>query len=86
MAEFFALTRKEKAALARLSEMHNEFPSNDYGFLAGDMGSGNAAACRRLEATGLVTINRIAENCFRYSLSETGKARFDLPAPQRETA
>lgn len=73
--DYGSLTRLEKKAMARLEELHQKYPANDYGFWAASLGSSLASACRRLEATGLVKIDRQAANCFRYMLSETGKAR-----------
>lgn len=69
----FTLTRKEREALTVLAKKHDRSPSNTYGFLPSTIGASNAAACRRMESTGLVVIKRVDQNCFRYALSETGK-------------
>lgn len=65
----------ERAALARLAELHAKYPSNDYGFHARSLGASEAAAARRMERVGWVKVDRQAANCFRYALTETGKAR-----------
>jgi hypothetical protein len=69
----YFLTPREKKAVQRLQELHAKFPANDYGFHASSLGASNAAACRRIETTGLVFIDRQAGNCFRYRLSEDGR-------------
>ena len=71
--QFLALSRREKSALAVLAHFHRMAPNQTYGFHAGFLGRLNAAALRNLALTGLVTIDRQAVNCFRYSLSEKGK-------------
>lgn len=75
MRDFIPLTRLEREALIRLAKVHTEFPSNTSGFFAGEIGARHAAACRRIGATGLVNITRIANGCFRYALSESGRRR-----------
>lgn len=72
---FIALTRKERAAMAVLLAKHQEFPSNTWGFHAASIGQSNAAACRRLEKTGFIAIDRQAGNCFRYALTDAGRER-----------
>jgi hypothetical protein len=69
------LTRKERSAIVKILEKHNTYPANTYGFWAGAIGASNAAAARRMEHTGLIFINRIADNCFRYGLTDAGKER-----------
>jgi hypothetical protein len=70
-----ALTRLEKSTLERLKELHAKHPANDWGFWASSLGASKAAAARRMEHTGLIKIDRQAGNCFRYALTDTGKAR-----------
>ena len=71
---FIALTRLERKTLERLSGLHGKYPKTD-SFLAGSLGPSCAAACRRMEPTGYVRIDRIAENSFRYALTEAGRNR-----------
>lgn len=82
---FIALTRLERKTLERLSGLHSKYPKTD-GFLPGSLGASCAAACRRMERTGYVRIDRIADNCFRYALTDTGRERVARPTASRQQA
>ena len=73
MTQTRKLTRLERATLARLAELHTKYPAQNYGFHASSLGPSKAAACRRMEADGFVEIQRQAENCFRYALTDAGE-------------
>ena len=61
-------------ALKWLAEMHEKFPTNDYGFNPTRRAM-EAATCRRtLAPRGLVHLNRVAEGHIRYSLTDAGRA------------
>lgn len=71
------LTHFQLSALMWLAQKHAAYPANDYGFLPTSRAR-EAAVCRRvLEPLGLVSINRMAENGFRYSLTPAGHEAFD---------
>jgi hypothetical protein len=74
-AIFIALTPLERKALERLSKLHAKFPANSEGFRPSSLGPSCAAAARRMEASGYVSVKRVAANYFRYSLTNEGKAR-----------
>lgn len=74
------LTTRQRKAVERLQELHHKFPANDYGFHPSSLGANNASACRLMEATGLIVIDRQAGNCFRYRLTDAGK-EFGVTTP-----
>lgn len=80
---FIALTRLERKTLERLSGLHGKYPKTD-SFLAGSLGPSCAAACRRMEPTGYVRIDRIAENSFRYALTDAGRERVAMANASRQ--
>ena len=80
---FIALTRLERKTLERLSGLHGKYPKTD-SFLAGSLGPSCAAACRRMEQTGYVRIDRIAENSFRYALTDAGRDRVTRATVSRQ--
>ena len=67
------LTRLERLTLGRLAQLHVTYPAQRCGFHASSLGASKAAACRRMEADGFVEIERQAENCFRYALTDAGE-------------
>lgn len=70
------ITRKQKQALTRLRDFHTRYQKHD-GFFAFFLGPSCAAALRRLDGSGLVDINKMAVNCFRYSITQSGKDFLD---------
>ncbi|WP_421405512.1 hypothetical protein [Agrobacterium fabrum] len=74
-AIFIALTPLERKALERLFKLHAKFPANSEGFRPASLGPSCAAAARRMEISGYVSVKRVAANNFRYSLTDEGKAR-----------
>lgn len=70
----YQFTFRQKKALKRLFELHTFHPSNDYGFFPSSIGTLNAQACRspEMQASGMIVVDRMAANCFRYRLTEAG--------------
>lgn len=67
-----ALTHRQKKALYWLKDRHEQYP-NITAFLPGSIGRGTSAMLRKLEPQGLVCVDRIASNCFRYALTDAGR-------------
>jgi hypothetical protein len=71
----YQFTFRQKQALKRLFELHVSMPAKS-GFFASSIGGRNAAACRtpHMKASGMIEIDRMADNCFRYRLTPAGMA------------
>jgi hypothetical protein len=73
------ITHGQKQALARLLNLHDRHPQQDYGFptcMIGVSGS-TSALLRKLEPAGLVKVNRghgKPGTRFFYSITEAGRA------------
>jgi hypothetical protein len=72
----YRLTFRQKKALKRLFELHQSYPANDHGFFPSSIGTLNAQAFRtpEMQASGMIIVDRMAANCFRYRLTAAGIA------------
>lgn len=67
-----ALTPLQRDVLRNLARLHKKYPDPEGSFLANRLGPQLARVARHMEGSGLVTIDRLAENCFRYALTPAG--------------
>lgn len=66
------LTHSRKSALLRLKHRHDDYP-NASSFLACHLGRNTSALLRKMEPDGFVKLDKIADNAFRYSLTDAGR-------------
>jgi hypothetical protein len=69
------LTHFQRQTLLLLKAKSDRAPERKYGFLTSSIGTRRAAVCRRaLGPLGLVCIEEISRNGFRYSITDAGRA------------
>jgi len=76
------MTHRQTWALTLLARLHDKASPEVRGFHAWRLGSHAARLLRSMEKTGFVKIERQAENCFRYSITEAGRDHLQSPTPE----
>lgn len=74
------ITPKQIEAMHILKALHDENGKNE-DFFAGDLGTAFATAVRFMRVDGLVRVRVLADNCFKYSLTDEGHDLISFMTP-----